>query len=286
VFRIYSSIRFLGPGIIIAAGLSGTSALAQDQEVRTVATHHHHPANIRTARYDGTAESTNWSGYAVTGATGSVTSVSGSWTVPSSTCVKGSSAEYAAFWVGIDGWTSSTVEQIGTDSDCSSGTPSYYAWYEFYPEDAYYAGKLTNLTPGHVMSASVTYNTTTGIFTATITDVTQPTLTFTTTYTPSRRTGTPSRSSAEWIAEAPSSSRGVLPLANFGTVSLGDDYTKVSNTCFATIGGKLGSITSFPSSNVWSTTMVNEKTSAPMATPSPLTSDGSSFFVTWNSVGP
>ena len=30
----------------------------------------------------------------------------------------------SAFWVGLDGYTSTSVEQLGTDSDCDSGTPS------------------------------------------------------------------------------------------------------------------------------------------------------------------
>jgi len=32
-----------------------------------------------------------------------------------------------------DTFNSTSVEQLGTDSDCDSGTPSYYAWYEMYP---------------------------------------------------------------------------------------------------------------------------------------------------------
>ena len=39
----------------------------------------------------------------------------------------------SAFWVGLDGYSSTSVEQLGTDSDCVSGKPSYYAWYEMYP---------------------------------------------------------------------------------------------------------------------------------------------------------
>jgi hypothetical protein len=182
------------------------------------------------------------------------------------------------------------VEQIGTDSDCSNGKPSYYAWYEFYPEPSYYAGTLTNLTPGHKMSAAVSYNAAKNQFTATIADETEPSLSFSTTFSPNRATGTPSRSSAEWIAEAPSDSRGVLPLADFGTVYLGQDYISLPvadpDTCYATIGGVAGPIGSFSAANVWSSTMVNERTDVPMATPSALTKDGSSFLVTWYSVGP
>ena len=69
-----------------------------------------------------TTTSTNWSGYAVTGANGSFHSVSASWTEPTATCT--GSAKYASFWVGLDGFSSNSVEQTGTDSDCSGRTPA------------------------------------------------------------------------------------------------------------------------------------------------------------------
>jgi hypothetical protein len=57
--------------------------------------------------------STNWSGYADTA--GTYTSASASWTQPAGTCSKGD--QYAAFWVGIDGYSSETVEQTGSEVD-------------------------------------------------------------------------------------------------------------------------------------------------------------------------
>src|SRR5438034_649359 len=74
--------------------------------------------------------STNWSGYGAetnlsTPQINAVSDVRGSWVVPS---VTGTSTAYSSFWVGIDGYSSSTVEQIGTDSDLSGSTPVYYAW--------------------------------------------------------------------------------------------------------------------------------------------------------------
>jgi hypothetical protein len=133
------------------------------------------------------------------------------------------------------------------------------------------------------MSATINYSVASGLFTGTITDLSQPNLTFTVTFAPSRRSA-PLRSSAEWIVEAPSSSRGVLPLANFGAASLGAAYTSAKGTNAATINGVTGPIGSF-GSNVWSSTMINAKNDAIMAAPSSLTSDGTSFYVTWYSVG-
>src|SRR6478752_7912426 len=150
--------------------------------------------------------STNWSGYAVTG--GRYTQVSSSWTVPSVSCA---GTAYSSFWVGLDGDTSNTVEQTGTDSDCSGSTPQYYAWYEMYPK--FPVNLRGTVRPGDKMTASVTTDGRGG-FTLTISDSTQGW-----TNTTNARLKSAKLASAEVIAEAPSSSGGVLPLANFGTVS-------------------------------------------------------------------
>ncbi len=154
------------------------------------------------------AQSTNWSGYAATGAAGSFNSVSSSWTQPTATCSSGD--QYAAFWVGLDGYNSGSVEQTGTDSDCSGGNPDYYGWYEMYPNaPVYYSNPVS---PGDSMSASVSVSGDT--YTLVLTDSTQN-WTQTQTITESWLQD----SSAEVITEAPSSSSGVLPLADFGTVN-------------------------------------------------------------------
>ena len=98
----------------------------------------------------------NWSGYTVTGPASSVTSASGSWIVPA---VTGKTTAYAACWVGIDGFSSSTVEQTGTLSYISNGHPLYYAWYEFYPLEAIIPISAVPVNPGDKISASVTYST-------------------------------------------------------------------------------------------------------------------------------
>lgn len=70
---------------------------------------------------DTSVSSSNWAGYATTGASGSLTSVSASWTQATANCVAGS--QYGAFWVGLDGYASKTVEQIGTEADCTGPNP-------------------------------------------------------------------------------------------------------------------------------------------------------------------
>jgi hypothetical protein len=157
-----------------------------------------------------TAQSTNWSGYAVTGGTGGFSSVSSSWTEPTATCGR-RGTQYSSFWVGLDGYNSNSVEQTGTDADCSHGTPVYYGWYEMYP--AFPVNFSNTVRPGDAMSASVTFSGT-STFTLVLHDATQNW-----TRTIVQNQSGLARSSAEVITEAPSSSSGVLPLANFGTVS-------------------------------------------------------------------
>jgi hypothetical protein len=160
------------------------------------------------------AESTNWSGYAATGGNGAFSSVSSSWTQPTATCASSGRRggdQYAAFWVGLDGYSSDSVEQTGTDSDCVGRTPNYYGWYEMYPANpVYYSNPVA---PGDHISASVTFSGS-ETYTLVLTDSTQGW-----TQTVTKNQSGLDRSSAEVITEAPSSSSGVLPLSDFGTVN-------------------------------------------------------------------
>jgi len=226
--------------------------------------------------HDASSQSTNWSGFAVTGSSGSVSDVKGSWIVPTIQGTCPNTNQYSSFWVGIDGFNSGTVEQTGTDSDCQNGAPTYYAWYEFYPHPSFLISGL-NVHPGDHISAEASFSGRS--FVVTIKDTTTGQSSST-----SARVRGAQRSSAEWIAEAPSSSGGILPLANFGTVSYGTDNTGIASTCYATISGTTGAIGSFGAS-VQQITMVTNS-GVVKAQPSPLSSDGTSFSVTWKSAGP
>lgn len=238
-----------------------------------------HAPIIIHERHGHQVTSTNWSGYAVTGAKGSVTDVTASWRVPSIYGTCPSTNQYSSFWVGIDGYSSNTVEQIGTDSDCVNGKPVYYAWFEFYPHPSVTIESMA-VTPGDLIYAEVK-STGKGAFTVTIQDLT----THAPAFIASAKVPSADQSSAEWIAEAPYSG-GVLPLADFNTVFFGSDNTAETNTCFATIGGTTGQIglAKF-NSNVDSITM--DSTSGGIkAAPSPLSTDGTSFSIAWMSPGP
>jgi hypothetical protein len=195
---------------------------------------------------------------------GTVSQVVGSWTVPT---VTGSGTKYSSIWVGIDGYSTATVEQLGTEQDVVNGTPQYYSWYEMYPKPPVTIHHTTR--PGDAMTASVTWDSGT-TYTLAIQDVTQN-WSFSI-----NKTATAKRASAEWIVEAPSSTLGVLPLANFGTAT----FTGAS----ATIQKTTGPIDNSTWQNA-EITMVNSGGAA-KATPGGLTDSGtpttSSFSVTFN----
>ncbi|HEV2600811.1 MAG TPA: G1 family glutamic endopeptidase [Candidatus Babeliales bacterium] len=211
--------------------------------------------------------STNWSGYVAVSninnpAKNSVSAVTGSWVVPSIIASRNNS--YSAFWIGIDGYTSPTVEQLGTAHDWSSGALESYAWFEMYPGGSYSIGGFP-LRAGDIISATIVYSGN-GIFTMHLyNDTEQKYVSIPTQYTTLR---TALRSSAEWIVEAPYYN-GILPLANFGVGHL--------NNCTATINGVTNGIGLFPNIAL---TMVTPKGGLKAVT-SPLLPDKKSFFVTW-----
>lgn len=226
-------------------------------------------APLHPPRVKGESPSTslNWAGYAAYGQTFS--DVKGGWTQPGANCATtaspthghgkgGHKAPYtaASFWVGLDGFDSSTVEQTGTDADCNGSAASYYAWYELYP-----AAPVTldpsayPVHPGDSISAEV--DAATG--TLTITDATASW-----TYSTTQSFAGDALSSAEWIAEAPSHGRS-LPLTDFGTVS------------FTGASADGSPISAFQNDQI---TMV-EHNGTVRASTSSLTAGGSGFSVTW-----
>ena len=171
------------------------------------------------------AESTNWSGYAAT--SGTYTRVAASWTEPAGSCKSGD--QYSSFWVGLDGYNSNTVEQTGSDTDCSGKTPKYYAWYELYPNAS--VSYSSTLAPGDHLTASVTYAGS-NKFSLSIADTTRGW-----SHTTIGTLAGAARSSAEVIVEAPccTASGAILPLTNFGTVSI--TGAQANGAAFGNAGG-------------------------------------------------
>jgi hypothetical protein len=233
-------------------------------------------------RHATAVSSSNWAGYADTNDT--FNSVASSWTEPTVNCANSDSGlnglfslpsllggpdAASAFWVGLDGYNSTSVEQLGTDSDCDSGTPSYYAWYEMYPNPSVTLPSQYPVQPGDQMTALVAANSAGTSFTLSIKDATAG-WTFSTTQTGSGF----ARSSAEVIAGAPSSCTilfcSEVPLADFGQINY-------SGSSVINSAGTKGSLSSFDANEI---TMSDNGTT--LATPSSLSSDGASFSVAWN----
>lgn len=197
--------------------------------------------------HQGTVHSLNWSGYsAFTGTKknpnptfGSVTEASGTWTVPELASSRGGDT-YSSAWVGIDGYVSPVVEQIGTEHDVINGIPTYFAWFEMFPADS----QLIEGFPvdiGDKIEAQVTYEGIDGnannLFRLALKNHTKK-VKFA--IVQSTLPGNPAHlSSANWIVEAPAISVptnciGILPLADFGTIFF--------ENCQATIEGRKGAI--------------------------------------------
>jgi hypothetical protein len=253
-----------------AAGASTTpkSAAAQAALVARQALEHlsvgQHAADHRVSRPSlrvmglCQVQSTNWSGYADTGS--GFSTVTGSWTEPGVSCT--STTSLAAFWVGLDGYSSSSVEQDGTLIECYRDVAYYYTWWEMYPTNAIQVVGST-LHAGDKITASVVRSSTS--YTLKMTDSSRSADSFSTTQTCSSC----ANSSAEWIAEAPSGSSGVYPLSDFGS------WTESGATVKA--GSTSGVISSFTDDEL---TMINSS-GATKAQPGALNSSGNGFGVTW-----
>ncbi|MGA8339905.1 MAG: G1 family glutamic endopeptidase [Solirubrobacteraceae bacterium] len=240
--------------------------------------------------------SSNWAGYVAGSSDGSTqfSNVSGSWVQPTSTCSSGQ--DDAAFWVGIGGddgqsssdgssslgdGSSTSLEQIGTEGNCTGNGTQYYAWYELVPS----APVQLNLTihPGDHISASVGVSGSSTSFSLKDETTGQS-------FSQTVQSPNPDTSSAEWVAEAPSQCDGSgnctpLPLSDFGTV----DFSNAT----ATANGHTGPI----SDSDWSAQPIalgsggsydvsyGSGGNTAGATPSTLSSGGSSFSVSWSQNG-
>ncbi len=152
--------------------------------------------------------SLNWAGYRATN--GMFTGVSGTWTVPkiNSTNTQGADAT----WVGIGGVTTDDLIQAGTMATVNHfGQVSYSAFYEGLPD---FSQPFTiSVHQGDVMTVSLhnTENDSWNIAIKNNTTGESNSVTF---------PYSSSFSSAEWIEEAPTGLRQMLPLDDFGTVSI------------------------------------------------------------------
>jgi hypothetical protein len=97
---------------------------------------------------------TNWAGYVAEASTGSpVMSIKARWTVPTLTC--STAKTFSTAWVGIDGYSNSVLEQIGTWHYCVQGIAMYGAFYQMHPTPAEFPH--FPVRPGDVVQGEVRY---------------------------------------------------------------------------------------------------------------------------------
>jgi len=259
-------------GLVMAAGAGTASAAHSPVNARAAALaalKHlkigQHATNLplpgHSVRVKGTKVSSNWAGYADTKTSAKYSKVTGSWTQPRGTCRSGQS--FAAFWAGIDGFNSKTVEQDGTLIQCSGGTITYFSWWEMFPTNDIQAVSSA-VRPGDHITSSVTKSGTS--YKLTLTDSTHPAASFSTTQTCGAKCVD---SSAEWVAEAPSNGTSVLPLTKFGS------WTLTGATAGA--GSKSGTIKTFPNQKI----IMENSSNQVKAQTGALNSAGNQFKVTW-----
>jgi hypothetical protein len=136
------------------------------------------------------AASSVWSGYAITAS--AITSATGTFTLPRMSCTPWSRSD-VAFWVGIDGFNTATVEQTGVDATCGPDGVTYRPWYETFPLPATFIDQPA--AAGDHVTATV-QRTAPHTYALTLHDVTAR-WTSTTTQTTQNDQDT----TAEWIAE-------------------------------------------------------------------------------------
>jgi hypothetical protein len=91
------------------------------------------------------------------------TSIAAHWTVPT---VTGSTVSSMSIWVGMDGWTNGTVEQVGIYASNNGTTTSWFPWVEYFPdEEEWWDIPTYPIAAGDSIAASLTYAAGTGTFT-------------------------------------------------------------------------------------------------------------------------
>jgi hypothetical protein len=232
-----------------------------------------HAARVAAGAANGTVSefpTYNWSGYAdsETG-TKTVSYVSGSWTMPAVTCPGKpyqNSDAFLANWVGIDGFTSGTVEQLGTGAQCYEGVLYYYDWYEMFPAGTMIEGTQACINdnvncpePGDQITASVSVtpgSSGNNNYFLQLTDRTRPQESFST--SASCATATCVDSSGEWVIERPAFElpfgAQIVPLADF-------NRTYFTAGDIASGNGRITNIQGFKDGDVYDMPMIDDSAS-------------------------
>ncbi|MBO0732089.1 MAG: hypothetical protein J2P57_22705 [Acidimicrobiaceae bacterium] len=214
---------------------------------------------------NGTVDSLNWAGYAVTPGSG-VTAVRATFVVPSAGLLP---PGFSATWTGIGGYNTTDLIQAGVGEQSLPSAPvlgpQYFAWYEILPAaetplSGCSGDANCTVKPGDSISVEV-HNVRGNTWNIQMADAGHWTYSHDLTYASSE-------SSAEWIQEAPTLIAVQTIPAPVGTVHFRPTSTYTARGASHPIGA--GSPTRINESLIG---LVNE------ATTSPLGSDGQSFNV-------
>lgn len=206
-------MREKGFAILIMLVLFVTSAGIPDAQAKSI---HIKATTLRLPA--GTELSSNWSGYAVTSANNNVryNNISGKWRVPKASASKQAAA---AQWIGLGGFASSDLLQMGTIESVYKHHQITELFWEKLPDMAH---NMTKFAPGSVVSATISKQSTDGHWCLKFL-VTKPNgkkFTRSVQIAVASNYETNMERSAEWINEDPSNSKNKLyPLASTGTIS-------------------------------------------------------------------
>lgn len=200
-------------GSMVSFAAAGAAPSASASVVPVVVHAPRIPANGGPPTRD-TWSASNWSGYAKTG---TFAGVSSTWTVPA--VAASESSTFSSAWIGVDGYSNSSLIQTGTEEDYYNGAAHYNAWWEILPaaETALPASYV--VIPGDRMSASIYETTTTAgpvhthraahLWVITIGDTSRGW-----SYSTTQSYSGPG-TSAEWILEAPQVGGKISTLADY-----------------------------------------------------------------------
>jgi hypothetical protein len=214
-----------------------------------------------------------WAGYVVTAPHVAFTNVTATWRQPAVRCVRGAAPALSAVWVGLGGYASTVLEQVGVSANCDRmGKAGYFAWFELIPDTAHAIDE--KVSAGDTIAASVK-RLRLNLVELRIEDRTRG-------WTFVRRItwDASESSSAEWIVEAPYScirfSCHPAPLANFGSVTL-RDVVAVGNGSRGTLsapGWTKTAISLMPCASTPSGSRAG-------AIPGAASGDGTTFVIAW-----
>ena len=210
--------------------------------------------NERLPAAGGTFESRNWSGYAVTSSSDAISHATSKFVVPK---LSPPPSGYASTWVGIGGFNrgDGTLIQAGVSEQ--SATPHYFAWWETLPNSAVPI-KNKSVSPGDKVTVTVA-QTSSKKWKISVTDAGHWSFSKTVSYNSSR-------SSAEWILEAPTVGGKQTKLPGLAKAMFGPTSTYVTNGASHTIAqGNPDKI------------LMLTRSGSREATPSALASNGQSF---------